>query len=74
MLFSTVARCMTPPTPPDEQNLILVWNPDFPPIVGEKVKYSCNAKGKFNRWETDIGLSDYFLECLDGGGFEAPDW
>ena len=69
-----VARCTTPPIPEDEYNLELIWNPDYAPLIGESVKYSCAAAGKFNRIEDDFGLADYYLECLEGGDFEIPDW
>lgn len=65
---------MNPPIPGQEQNLEIVWNPDFPPVVGEKVKYVCSAGGQFNRREDNINLADYYLECLDGGIFETPIW
>ena len=69
-----MARCTEPPTPEDKFNLELVWNPDYAPLIGEHVKYSCAAAGKFNRIEDNFDLADYYLECLEGGSFAAPEW
>ena len=67
--------CSNPPIPDhDEFKIKIIWNQDFPPIVGESVKYTCDAGGKFNRRADDITTADYYLECLEPDKFEEPDW
>ena len=67
--------CPNPPVPDIKQyKLKLVWNPEFPPIVGEKVKYACDAGGYFNRRKDGLELSDFYLECLQPDTFADPDW
>ena len=67
--------CPNPPIPDFEKyKLRIVWNPEFPTLVGQKVKYSCDAGGYFNRRRDSMDLADYYLECLEPDTFEEPDW
>ena len=67
--------CPNPPIPDYEKyKLKIVWNPDFPPLVGESVKYACAAGGKFNKRMDSLEMADYYLKCIDPDTFEEPSW
>ena len=52
----------------------IVWNKDFPPLVGESIKYTCDAGGQFNRRADSLDTADYSLQCIEPETFEDPDW
>ena len=52
----------------------IVWNPDYPPLVGERVKYACAAGGRFNKRLDSVEKADYYLECTEPDKFQEPDW
>ena len=67
--------CTDPPIPDHaEFKIKIVWNKDFPPLVGESIKYTCDAGGEFNRRADGIDTADYYLECMEPEKFEEPDW
>ena len=69
------ATCTNPPIPDHhEYKIKIIWNKDFPPLVGESVKYTCDAGGKFNRRADGIDTADYYLECMAPEKYEEPEW
>ena len=67
--------CPNPPIPDHSKyKLKIVWNPNFPPLVGESVKYACDAGGKYNKRVDSLAVADYYLECTQPDVFEEPEW
>ena len=67
--------CPNPPIPDhDTYKLKIIWNKDFPPMVGDSIKYTCDAGGKFNRRKDSLDEADYYLECVAPDTFEEPEW
>ena len=73
-LFLSGSHCTNPPDPPAESNLLLYWNPEYPPAHNETVLYKCNAGKHHNRFTDDYEKYNYTLTCLPDNQFSDPDW
>ena len=81
---------MSPPTPPAQHNLQLIWWQDtkppthhpqgglYPPAdtgsANTTITYRCKQTGVYNRWETNFNKNTYQLTCLPNNTFSTPAW
>ena len=83
------SKCVTPPLPPNQHNLIAVWDETNPPgrtfrdvedafsVIsghGSMLTYKCSAGGVHNRLTSDFNLDTYNLTCLPDNQFSNPAW
>ena len=67
---------MKPPTPPDERNLKLVWNSQYPPnhVNNGTIKFVCDAGNKWNKFESDFNKNEIKVQCMPDNKFETVTW
>ena len=71
----SVSHCLTPPTPPTQNNLTLQdW--DATSSMSDwtaKINYTCNAGGH-NAFVSDRWKDFYELTCQEDNSFSTPTW
>ena len=73
----TVTHCLTLPKPPDENKLkVEDYQEDDsePRRWNEKVNFTCDAGGDYNRFSSDFSKNMYTLTCQTNNTYETPEW
>ena len=63
-------QCINPPQPPTSSNLKLIWDGN-PVNFTHSVSYVCKDEDLYFEWDRD--MQEYLVQCLHGGGWNAPD-